>query len=307
MVPGAQPPATALSAPAGARRATAAAADPFSLVRLTLVRFVAVQLKPREASVRVLGSQAFQPVARWLVREDACDVGNPDFCVPGTSLVQRELPILNSKPGYDRRWLLEGSTTPDPSLGTLTPGADAGVVYRAPATVPSTNPVTLRFESVHTASGRRMAVSARVRITEDSWVGPMTLSHTTGGVGYYYDADTRWTLDPTRSTDSVRIYRAQGTVRMHVQLAPCGLTPSPDHVAIGPAAGFAELEVDEITDRYRVQLNAVWPTVLSTCMGTPMPTSAGVTFDQRGVLAGGRIQGSQQDGPTNRVWNLGRP
>lgn len=303
MVPGATPAA----APAAGARATAAAADPHTVIRMTLVRFVAVKLRPREASVRVLGSLRLEPVATWVVRDDLCDPADPGFCVPGTSLVQRDLPIVNQKPGYDRRWVVEGSATPDASLGSVVPAAGAGAVYRAPATVPATNPVTLRFESVHAASGRRMAASARVRITEDAWVGPMTLSHAASGVGYYYDADTRWVLDPTRSTDSVRIYRAQGTVTLHIEAGPCGLTPSPASTALGPAAGFAELEVDEITERYRVQLNAVWATTLSTCRGTPMPTSAGVTFDQRGVLAGGRIQGAQQDGLSNRLWNLGRP
>ncbi|MEF7615516.1 hypothetical protein V4F39_16495 [Aquincola sp. MAHUQ-54] len=304
--PGLVPPADMTAAPSSPRARAAAAASPARVV-IQLVRFVGVKLLPREAGVRVLGSVLLQPVAAWDVREDACDMDPGPLCVPGIGLVRRDLPITNNKAGYQRRWLLEGSTTPDPALGMLTAAGASGVVYRAPATVPATNPVTLRFESVHTASGRRMAVSARVRITEDAWVGPMTLSNSADGIGYYYDADTRWVLDPSRSSESVRYYRAQGRVTLHIESGACGLVPSPASAELGPAAGFTDLEVDEITGRYHLQLNAMWPATLRTCLGTPMPTSVGVTFDQHGSLAADRLRGSQQEGPIHRVWNLARP
>lgn len=307
VLPPALVPAAGAAAIPSSARARAAAAASSTRVVIHLVRFVGIKLLPRETSVRVLGSALLQPAATWDVREDSCDVDPSVLCVPAVGLVRRDLPITNSKPGYQRRWLLEGSTTPDPALGTLAAPNPSGVVYRAPAAVPATNPVTVRFESVHTASGRRMGVSARVRVTEDAWVGPMTLSHTADGVGYYYDADTRWVLDPSRSSESVRYYRAQGRVTLHIASGACPLTPSPASAELGPAAGFTDLEVDEVTGRYRVQLNAVWPTTISTCLGTPMPTAAGVTFDQRGSVAADVIRGSHQDGVTNRVWNLGRP
>lgn len=288
---------------AAAPRARAQAASP--TLQFDLVRFVSLKLVPREASVRVLGSVALQPVATWDTQGREC---LPEqLCVPLVGLTRRDYPVLNAKPGFERRWLLEGSSSPAPGLGSLTPGQTQGAVYRAPATLPAPNPVAVRFESLDTRRGQRAAVSARVRVSEDRWVGPLVLSNSADGQGYFYDADTHWVLDPARSTDSVRVYRAQGTVKVHITTGNCPLTASPDQVSVGPAAGLTELEVDEVTDRYRLQFNAVWSTTITTCLGTPMPTSMGVSFDHRGTVGQGRIQGTHQEGAVFRQWTLTRP
>ena len=303
-----QPAATERRASAVRTSATA----PGSAVTVDLVRFVALKMVPRQASVRVLGSVLLTPVATWEVKLNDCGPDGKDICVPMVGLVQRDYPVINSKPGFERRWTLEGSASPAAELGSLavnasTPGA-AGVVYRAPATVPTVNPVTVRFASLDTRRGRRAAVSAQVRITEDRWEGPMSLSNSVDGVGYFYTSDTHWTLEPTLSTDSVRIYRAHGRVTLHIPpLVGCTMTPSPDHVEIGVAAGLTELEVDEITGRYRLRFNATWQMAILPCWGVPMPTAAGVEFDQQGVVADGRIRGDQQEGTVFRIWNLARP
>lgn len=298
--------ATSRGASAGMRAQAALADD--SMIRVVLVRFVSLKLAPRQASLRVLGSTYFTPVATWDVNLWDCPPGDLTLCVPSVGLVQREFPVLNTKAGFERRWLLEGSTTPGPELGAITPTAPAGVLYRAPATVPATNPVMLRFESLDTRSGRRAVVSARIRISEDRWVGPMTLSNSVDDIGYYYESDTRWVLDPDASTDSVRIYRAQGRLNLRITPAKgCALTPLPDHVDVGPATGLTELEVDEVTGRYRLRFNATWPLTILNCMNVPMPSAGGVNFDQQGAVSGGRIRGDHQAGSVFRVWNLARP
>lgn len=303
-----QPAATERRAAAG-RQAISAAAAP--VIEVDLVRFVALKLVPRQASVRVLGRVQFTPVATWEVKLNDCGPDGKELCLPMVGLVQRDYPVVNSKPGFERRWLLEGSTTPGAALGALavnasTPGA-AGVVYTAPATVPTTNPVTVRFESLDTRRGRRATASAKVRITEDRWVGPMTYSNSANGVGYYYETNTTWLLDTTQSSDSVRVYRAQGRVTVNIPVPACPLTASPDHVDIGPAAGLTELVVDEVTGRYHLRFNAIWSTVLSFCGHAPTPSSLGVEYDVTGSVTATGIRGDQQQGTVFRVWNLSRP
>lgn len=293
------------------RRGQAAPTADAMYQEITLVRFVSLKLVPRQASVRVLGSLLLTPVATWEVKILDCDAPTQGFCLPIVGLVQRDYPVLNSKPGFERRWTLEGSTTPDTALGSLvvnaaTPGA-AGVVYRAPGRVPSINPVTVRFESLDTRRNRRAAVSAKVRITEDRWVGPMTYSNSVGSVGYFYATDTTWLLDATQSSDSVRVYRAQGRVTVNISTPTCPLTASPNHVDIGPAAGLTELVVNEATGRYHLRISATWPAVLSFCGYASTDTSLGVEYDQTGSVTAAGIRGDAQSGTVFRVWNLSRP
>jgi hypothetical protein len=223
------------------------------------------------------------------------------------------VPVLNSKPGFQRQWTLEGSTTPDAGLGTLAAEAQAGVVYTAPALVPATNPLTLRFRSTNSANGRRLVLTAKIRVAEDAWAG--SLRATVGDllVGHTYQLDTRWTLDAARSTATRRVYRPAGTATHdYSMLDPvCTHAVSPTRLTLAEADTDGQLVVDESVSpaRYALTLSTRWASVITVSCprgSTRAPTMGGHVWSAEGVVAGGRIKGADS-AFGERSWSLGRP
>lgn len=300
------------TASAQAARALAAPAG----VKLHVVRVKAHKLVPAQATVRVLGRQRFVPVSIYVVSDTSqCDsLPDGDLCIPTPIVKDVELPILNTKPGFQRRWLLEGSATPAPAHGSISPEARAGVVYTAPAQVPTTNPVTLRFESVNTRNGRRLALSARIRVTEDAWVGTLQTRVGVEGANHLFQATTRWRLDGAQSTATRRVYRPDGEVDHVYTVADpvCTHVVTPQHLTLTDAHGLGELVVDESTSpaRYSLSLSMYWDSLLTvTCPkgSTSGATLGGSVWQAEGVVgAGERIEGAVS-APAAQTWSLGRP
>lgn len=282
-------------------------------IHAEFVRVKAHKLVPAAATVRVLGSQRFVPVSIYAMRDIDCGTRPDDLCIPSPVLRDVTVPVLNAKPGFQREWTLEGSAAPAASLGALAAEAQAGVVYTAPAAVPATNPLTLRFRSVNSANGRRLVLTAKVRVAEDAWSGLLSAWVGELTAGHLYKVDTRWTLDPAQSTATRRVYRPTGTARHDYTVVDpvCTHKVSPQIVPLAEADTAGQLVVDESVSpaRYTLALSTRWNSAITvTCpKGTVVaPTVGGHVWQAQGVVAGGRIEGS--DGALGeRTWTLGRP
>ncbi len=293
--------------------ATALAARPGAVVtaggvRGDFVRVKALKLVPASATVPTLRSQRFVPVSIYRLNVSTGCESDDGLCVPSPVLRDVQLPLLNSKPGFQRQWTLEGSATPDGALGTLAPDPQAGVVYTAPAQVPATHPLTLRFLSTDSRSGRHLVLSARVRVAEDAWVGQLQARVGVGEAGNHYAADTRWTPDAAQSSATRRVYRPSGNVAVRIE-SPCAQTASPDHVTLAQARATGQLVIDESTSpaRYALALNTLWyATIQLQCTQASFETALGHVWAAEGVVQGGQIQGAD-DGLGARSWSLGRP
>lgn len=292
------------------------AAAPATPARLNIVRVKAHKLVPAAASVRVLGSQRFVPVAIYSVRdtEDCESPTDGDICIPMPVLRDVTMPVRNSKAGYQRQWELQDSSSPDAALGTLAVESGSGVVYTAPAQVPATNPLTLRFTSVHVASGRRLVLTAQVRVVEDAWVGELEGNIGVPGAGHLFRLTTRWTLDPGQSTAIRRVYRPTGDAT-HIYTIDdpvCTHSVSPRQLPLSQADTAGMLVVDESVTpaRYTLGLSTRWDSVLTVRCPTgtvSAPTAAGYIWDVQGDVSAGRIQGLEVVLGGVRSWSLERP
>ncbi len=293
-----------------------ATALPTPLATLNLVRVKAHKLLPAAASVRVLGSQRFVPVSIYTVSDNiACDSpADGDLCIPTPVLRDVTMPVRNTKAGYQRQWELQDSTTPAPALGALTVEAGSGVVYTAPAQVPATNPLTLRFTSTHVASGRRLVLTAQVRVVEDVWTGELRASIGDVLAGHVFRLNTRWSLDAGQSTDTRRVYRPSGdATHVYTMADPvCTHSVSPQQLPLSQADTMGELVVDESVQpaRYTLSLSTRWDSVLTVrCPrgSVSSPTLGGYVWAAQGVVTGGGIQGADSVTGGERSWSLGRP
>ncbi|MFT7775099.1 hypothetical protein [Roseateles sp.] len=308
------PPALWVTQSGASAQLARAAAATVPGVKGEFVRVKAHKLVPAATAVRVLGSQRFVPVSIYVMQSDSCgEAPEDDLCVPLPIVRDVQVPVLNSKAGFQRQWTLQGSTAPAASFGTLAVEPRAGVVYTAPAQAPAANPVTLRFQSVNSSNGRRLVLSARIRIAEDAWVG--TLKALVGDllVSHEFQLDTRWSLDGAQSTATRRVYRPSGNASHVYSMADpvCTHAVSPTRVALAQADTTGQLVVDESSSpaRYALVLSTVWNSSLSvTCPrgSSSTPTKGGHVWSAEGVIANGRIEGSD-DGLGERSWSLGRP
>lgn len=284
-------------------------------LKLHLARVKAHKMVPASAAVRVLGSQRFVPVTIYQAYDnDQCEsAADGDICIPMPVLRNVTLPVRNTKAGYQRQWELQDSRTPDAALGSLAVEPGSGVVYTAPAQVPATNPLTLRFTSTHVASGRRLVLTAQVRVVEDAWVGELRAVVGDLEVGHLFRLTTRWALDPVQSTAVRRVYLPSGDAdHVYTMLDPvCTHKVAPTRLSLAQADTAGQLVVDESSQpaRYTLQLSTRWNSQLTvTCPrgSATSPTLGGHVWASQGVVEGGRIQG-EDNGLGMRSWSLGRP
>ena len=293
-----------------------AAAVPTPQPRLNIVRVKAHKMVPASASVRVLGSQRFVPVSIYTVSDNvACDSpADGDVCIPTPVLRDVTMPVRNTKAGYQRQWELQDSATPAPALGALAAESGSGVVYTAPAQVPASNPLTLRFTSTHVASGRRLVLTAQVRVVEDVWTGELRASIGDVLAGHVFRLNTRWSLEAGQSTDTRRVYRPTGdATHVYTMADPvCTHSVSPQQLPLSQADTMGELVVDESVQpaRYTLSLSTRWDSVLTVrCPrgSVSSPTLGGYVWAAQGVVTGGGIQGADSVTGGERSWSLGRP
>jgi len=292
--------------------ASAATAAPG--VKATFVRVKAHKLLPASATVRTLGRQRFVPVSIYVMQESSgCGSGDDGFCVPVPVLRDATLQVLNTKAGFQRRWTLNGSATPDASLGTLVPEPQAGVIYTAPAQVPASNPLTLRFESVNAGNGRRLVLTGKIRVAEDAWVGQLQAFIGDYSQGSKFNLGLRWSLDAAHSTASRRVYQPAGYAE-HLYTVldmTCQHQVSPTKISLAQARTSGQLVVDESTSpaRYTLELQTLWDAMMTVSCPTgttSAPFTGGHLWSAQGVLSNGRIEGSDNS-LGERSWSLERP
>ena len=116
-------------------------------VEFHVAQYVAMTLLPREARVKVGDSIEFVPWAHvrgYETNAAGCTLlpdGTSD-CVLQPVLKARQLPLTNTKPGYERYWRVNFIEGGNATLGTITPTGSVGARYTAPVRVP--NPATVR-------------------------------------------------------------------------------------------------------------------------------------------------------------------
>jgi len=263
-----------------------------------VVKYIGVRLSPRRATVRVEGTQQLVPQARvrgYDVMAGTCSNENRESCVLSPVMEMRDVPLLNQKTGYTRSWsvfLLPGG---DAIHGTVTRNAgNVGAVYTAPRVVPDPRTVTVTFESTHLATGRSVLLSSAITVSDGQWAG--TLDAVDGpsseGTTLLVHADVSWTPDLDASTDTLHVYRAQGTVGVTITDDNCTVQVTPTVVPVTTDPNFARLEIDTSTTphRYKLRLVTFWnATLTGSCSNEGTTTVSGLTgwgWEGEGVVEG---------------------
>ena len=242
-------------------------------VEFHVAQYVAMTLLPRQARVKVGDAIEFVPWAH--VRGYETDAAGcpllPDGssdCVMQPLIEPRQVPLLNSKPGYQRYWRVNFTEGGNATLGTIVPSGNVGARYTAPARVPSPATVRVVFHTAHTASGRVLNLSSNVTIWDDAFNG--TLDAVDGpsseGTTLFARAQTRWELDPATANQPLKRYKGNGTVKVWATDADCSaINFSPDSSAIDTTSPLVFLEVDESQTpfTYKLTLVTFWTSTFS--------------------------------------------
>lgn len=295
-------------APATASRVQRSAAAPVPL-ELSAIRYLNLYLSPKQATLPTGGSQVFVPYAHTQIQTGHVCLPDEELgCLPSPLLTTREVPLLNQKAGYDRRWFVFAEEGGAPAIGTVTPRSASGAVYRAPDREPTPNPVIVSFRSQHLKSGRTITLSAPVTVREPVWT--MVLGgvlEQRADIGFTYSAEAVWTRD-TSASGGAAVYRANGTQSVHVINITCVATPSPATIPLPPGALTIDRSVQPA--RYTLDVGSFWETRLSgSCpdgSGSGIPARGGRQLVVQGTLSadGTRIDGSLFDAGVTWTWSL---
>lgn len=245
-------------------------------VEFHVAQYVAMTLLPREARVRVGDSIEFVPWAHvrgYETNAAGCPLlpdGTSD-CVLQPVLKARQLPLTNTKPGYERYWRVNFIEGGNATIGTIAPTGNVGARYTAPVRVPSPSTVRVVFHTGHTASGRVLNLSANVEIWDDAFNGTLDAidGPSSEGTTLFARAQTRWELDPATANGPVKRYKGNGTVKVWATDPDCSVISfSPDSSAIDTTSPMVTLEVDESKTpfTYKLTLVTIWQATFSaTC------------------------------------------
>ncbi len=287
-------------------------------VDFTVVRYLAFHLQPRQASVAVGGTQAFVPYARvrgYEVEIGTCEDITDDLraCIYQPVMETRQLPFLNQKAGYTRGWYVFLQQGGDATYGTVVPTGTVGAVYTAPDEVPDPAAVIVSFQSTHQRTGRTVVLAAPVTITDDRWVG--TISMTDGpsiaGTTVFVEGQVTWRLDRAASTATRQVYRAEGTLGVVITDDDCTVTVTPSVHDVSPDPMFVSLEIDGSTApaRYRLRLITFWNgNILAVCprASDSRDSLLGYGFDVEGVLGDGAFSGQTVEETQRIEWAFHR-
>lgn len=287
-------------------------------VEFTVVRYLAFHLAPRQASVAVGGTLQFVPYARvrgYEVEIGICEPINDEqrACIYQPVLETRQLPFLNTKPGYTRGWYVFLQQGGSATEGTIVPSGEVGATYTAPQEVPDPETVVVSFQSTHTRTGRTVVLAAPVTITDDRWVG--TISATDGpsiaGTTAINVAHVTWRRDLTAGNATTQVYRAEGTVGVTVTDDDCTVTITPSVHEVSTDRNFVSLEIDRgVTPaRYRLRLITFWNgNTFAVC---PRASSSvdgllGYGWDVQGVLGESSFSGHTTQETARIEWSFQR-
>lgn len=262
-----------LLAPTTALKTAQAAGD--VSIEFTIVKYLAFSLQPKAARVEVTKSLALVPYAR--VRGYSTQIGTcvrfdegMEACIFQPVMETRQMPLLNTKPGFTRKWLVNLSEGGNPGDGTVVPAGASGATYTAPAQVPEPDSVRVSFESTNQASGQTLVLSSLVTIFDNRWHGSVKTETVPSDAGTWMIAIGRvtWTLDAAASTGTDKVYRPTGTVETHVLDNDCTVTITPNTQPVSTDTRLVELKVDESKSpaQYTLKLITFWQAqVLGVC------------------------------------------
>lgn len=284
----------------------------------TVVKYLAVRLMPRQASVPVDGTLRLVPFARvrgYDVTISVCeDIDETrEACIITPIVEVREVPLLNTKAGYTRGWHVFLSPGGDATYGTVASTGNVGATYTAPHQVPDPRTVTVTFQSTHQRTGRTVVLASAVTITDGSWAG--TLSSVDGpsiaGTTVMVNGNVSWRLDPEASTAATLVYRPLGTLTVTITDDNCTahVTPATAPVTTNPLFGALEIDVGTTPQRYRLRLVTFWDaTITGSCPegSATLPTLAGYGWEGEGVLEGNTFSASFMQEQAQVGWRFDR-
>jgi hypothetical protein len=309
----------AAAAKASARSARGRAA-PSIAIEFHVVKVLAQYLTPKSKTVEVDHLQEMVPVSR--VRGDgiaiqrcaAFDDGT-EGCLPMPVMETHLLPLLNAKAGYARKWTVFLQEGGDSTYGTILPHDDVGATYAAPHRVPQPRTVTVAFESVNTATNRRVVLASAVTVVDDAWTGRLSARDgpSEAGTSIGADAFVTWHRDDAGSGGPARRYRAEGTVGVVASDDDCtiGVSPPTRDVAQDPRLAMLEIDDSASPPTYKARLVAFWnATMTAACpkAGTSKPLVAGWGWDVQGTVSadGSTIEGRAAHGTATLEWRFTR-
>ncbi|MES2719186.1 MAG: hypothetical protein V4795_25720 [Pseudomonadota bacterium] len=296
----------ALATAAGPAAGTGLAAQAAVALEYRVVRYLNSYLAPRAQTLRVGQSQLLVPYTHTQVSIGTLCRGADDLmpCVPVPILSTRELPILNDKPGFSRRWFVWAQEGGDATHGTVQPRAGAaGATYTAPARVPAPNNVPVSLRSVNLATGQSQVLTAVMRIVEPVWRGNFNASISTpgGDLGFQISGQASFRIDPATGR-----YQQTGLQTVTVLNFGCSGSVAPASQPLPPGL----LELDAASGRYRLVAGSAWDAVVTaSCPGqgsSSVPWRIPGQLQAEGTLsANGRVmQGIQVLGDLAWDWSF---
>ena len=302
LVTAATPAATPTATPAG----TGLAAQAAVALEYRVVRYLNSYLAPQAQTLRVGQSQLLVPYTHTEVAIGTLCRGGDDLipCVPVPILSTRELPILNHKPGFSRRWFVWEQEGGDASHGTVVARAGAaGAVYTAPARVPTPKNLPVSLRSVNLATGQSQVSTALMTIVEPVWRGNFNASISTpgGDIGFQISGEASFRIDPATGR-----YQQAGMQTVTVLNFGCSGSVAPASQPLPPGL----LELDAASGRYRLVAGSAWDAVVTA--SCPGQGSSSVAWRIPGELqaegqlsANGRVmQGIQVQGALAWDWSF---
>jgi hypothetical protein len=299
-------PAVAGTALARAQRAAAPAAASVSM-DFHVIRFLSFYLSPREATVELGKTRVLVPYAHTKgVIGHICLPDDAIGCLPMPLLGTQEIPFENQKAGFTRKWYVFAEEGGNAALGTVTPRANVGATYKAPAQLPDPNPVWVSFVSVNDKTGRSVTLSSKITIKEPVWTGIVrgSLSADGGDIAFTFSSQAVWTLD---GGDGTR-FSANGTQTVSVVNITCSGVASPGSIELPPGALVIDRSVNPA--RYSLDVGSIWrTTITATCPGHG---TASVPMDVPGRLViegtlngdGSTIEGTAVQNGVSWDWAL---
>lgn len=303
----------------GARQASPTADTGLVIVDFTITQYLGFKLEPAEARVTVGDTLTLVPVARvrgYDAGIGLCETLDPgiEACVIQPILETREIPLRNSKPGFDRRWYVFADEGGNAVHGTIAPQGSVGARYQAPAEVPAPDTVLAALHSVNTTTGRTATIASAITIVDDVWVGSLSAvdGPSDAGTTIHADALVVWRPDRASETAGRRVYRPVGDVHAWVTDDACQVTVDPPTQPVSADPRLVALEIDDSTSppNYHLRLITFWNATLhGSCPdgSASTPGLAGWGWEVQGQVSGGRIEGAGLQEQARIAWSFERP
>ncbi|HEX6708555.1 MAG TPA: hypothetical protein VF169_27715 [Albitalea sp.] len=308
-------------APLRSAQAAAAGRGASVAIEFRAVKYLAFHLAPKKASVPVGRTLALVPYARTRVAIGSvmsqCETDDDglELCLASPILDTKEIPFLNEKAGFARKWLVFLQEGGDATYGRVAASGSVGATYTAPREVPDPRTVIVSFQSTSAKTGRTLVLSSAVTIVGDTWTGTMSAvdGPSDAGTTIKVAVPLNWNRDPAASSGTITRYRATGTMDVEVLDDGCTTTVTPSQQPVSADPQLAMLEIDDSVSppTYKARLITFWNASLTAVCpkaSATRPALVGWGWDVQGTLSGdgSTIQGSRVEGSVRLDWSFTR-